>query len=202
MTMPSSGALNMGGTSSPVSVNFELGRASPYQQTVSMNDSVVRSLAGVSGTSGSTWSMNSLYGKSAVTISLSSVTSNEPFDATPFAGGEPSTATLSFLSNGTWSATLEASASKSGNWATPTTTGVGSGYWIRFTRTFFSGGAGNSATASTGWLQLNTTRSIDVTRTSGFGVTTADYTIEIATDSGGSNIVATASLITLTASMT
>jgi hypothetical protein len=202
MTMPSSGALNMGDTSSPVSVNFELGRASPYRQTVSMNDSVVRSLAGVSGTSGSTWSMNSLYGKSNVTVSLSSVTSNEPFDATPFAGGEPSTATLSFLSNGTWSATLEASASKSGNWATPTTTGVGSGYWIRFTRTFFSGGAGNSATASTGWLQLNTTRSVDVTRTSGFGVTTADYTIEIATDSGGSNIVATASLITLTASMT
>jgi hypothetical protein len=146
--------------------------------------------------------MNSLYGKSNVTVSLSSVTSNEPFDATPFAGGDPSTATLSFLSDGTWSATLEASASKSGNWATPTTTGVGSGYWIRFTRTFFSGGAGNSATASTGWLQLNTTQSIDVTRTSGFGVTTADYTIEIATDSGGSNIVATASLITLTASMT
>ena len=202
MTMPSSGVLNMGGTSSPVSVNFELGRASPYNQTVSMNDSVVRSLAGVSGTSGSTWSMNSLYGKSNVTVSLSSVTSNEPFDATPFAGGDPSTATLSFLSDGTWSATLEASASKSGNWATPTTTGVGSGYWIRFTRTFFSGGAGNSATASTGWLQLNTTQSIDVTRTSGFGVTTADYTIEIATDSGGSNIVATASLITLTASMT
>lgn len=202
MTMPSSGALNMGDTSSPVSVNFELGRASPYRQTVSMNDSVVRSLAGVSGTSGSTWSMNSLYGKSAVTVSLSSVTSNEPFDATPFAVGDPSSATLSFLSDGTWSATLEASASKSGNWATPTTTGVGSGYWIRFTRTFFSGGAGNSATASTGWLQLNTTQSIDVTRTSGFGVTTADYTIEIATDSGGSNIVATASLITLTASMT
>ena len=193
MTMPSSGPISLG------QANTELGFSATA--LISMNDAAVRSLAGVGG-SGTTWSMSSLYGKSAVTISLSSVTSNEPFDATPFAGGEPSTATLSFLSNGTWSATLEASASKSGNWATPTTTGVGSGYWIRFTRTFFSGGAGNSATASTGWLQLNTTRSIDVTRTSGFGVTTADYTIEIATDSGGSNIVATASLITLTASMT
>ena len=150
-------------------------------------------------------SFSDFYGKGpnpAVTISLSSVTSNEPFDATPFAGGEPSTAELNFLSNGTWSATLEASASKSGNWATPTTTSIGAGYWIRFTRTFFSGGAGNSATASTGWLQLNTTQGIFVSRTSGFGVTTADFTIEIATDSGGSNIVATASLITLTASMT
>jgi hypothetical protein len=138
----------------------------------------------------------------AVTISLASVTSNEPFAATPFAGGEPSIAELNFASNGTWLATLEASASKSGNWATPTTAGVGSGYWIRFTRTFFSGGAGNSATASTGWLQLNTTQGIFVSRTSGFGVTTADYTIEISTNSAGTNIVATASLITLTASMT
>ena len=56
MTMPSSGALNMGETTSPVSVNYELGKASPYKQTVSMNDSNVRTLAGVSSTSGSTWS--------------------------------------------------------------------------------------------------------------------------------------------------
>ena len=179
-------------------VNVELGLSATA--TISMNDAAVRTLFGVGG-SGTQISMSQGSGKSNITVSLSSVTSNEPFDATPPAGGEPSMAQLFFTSNGTWNATLEASASKSGNWGTPTTAGAGSGFWIRFTRTFFSGGAGNSATASTGWLQLNTTRSIDVTRTSGFGVTTADYTIEIATDSGGSNIVATASLITLTASM-
>ena len=193
MTMPSSGPISLG------QANTELGFSATA--LITMNDAALRSLAGVGG-SGTTWGMNSLYGKSAVTISLASVTSNEPFAATPFAGGEPSTAELNFASNGTWSATLEASASKSGNWATPTTTGVGSGYWIRFTRTFFSGGAGNSATASTGWLQLNTTQGIFVSRTSGFGVTTADFTIEISTNSAGTNIVATASLITLTASMT
>lgn len=78
MTMPSTGVLNMGGTSSPVSVNFELGNASPYQQTVSMNDAAVRTLAGVGG-SGTTWSMNSLYGKSsrvAVTVTISASTQN------------------------------------------------------------------------------------------------------------------------------
>jgi hypothetical protein len=196
MPLVTSGEISIGGTATNRSINVELGRAAGA--TSSLGETALRTLAGVS--SGAI-SMNNFYGKSNITVSLSSVTSNEPFDATPYAGGEPSTATLSFLSDGTWSATLEASASKSGNWGTPTTAGAGSGFWIRFTRTFFSGGAGNSATGSTGWLQLNTTRDILVERTSGFGVTTADYTIEIATDSGGSNIVATASLITLTASM-
>ena len=180
-------------------VNVELGLSATA--TISMNDAAVRTLFGVGG-SGTQISMSQGSGKSNITVSLSSVTSNEPFDATPPAGGEPSMAQLFFTSNGTWNATLEARASKSGNWGTPTTAGAGSGFWIRFTRTFFSGGAGNSATGSTGWLQLNVSRDILVERTSGFGVTTAEYTIEIATDSGGSNIVASADFITLTASMT
>ena len=61
MTMPSSGALNMGGTSSPVSVAQELGLS--LTATISMNDANVRTLAGVGG-SGTSWSMSSLYGKS------------------------------------------------------------------------------------------------------------------------------------------
>jgi len=61
MVMPASGPLNMGGTSSPVSVAQELGLS--LTATISMNDAAVRNLAGVGG-SGTTWSMNSLYGKS------------------------------------------------------------------------------------------------------------------------------------------
>ena len=61
MTMPASGVLNMGGTSSPVSVAQELGLS--LTATISMNDANVRTLAGVGG-SGTSWSMNSLYGKS------------------------------------------------------------------------------------------------------------------------------------------
>jgi hypothetical protein len=51
----------MGGTSSPVSVAYELGLG--LTSTISMNDAAVRTLAGVSG-SGTSWSMSSLYGKS------------------------------------------------------------------------------------------------------------------------------------------
>jgi hypothetical protein len=199
MPLVTSGEISIGGTATDRSINIELGRAAGA--TSNLNETALRTLAGIP-TSGSTISLASFYGKSNITVSLSSVTSNEPFDATPPAGGEPSMAQLFFTSNGTWNATLEASASKSGNWGTPTTTGAGSGFWIRFTRTFFSGGAGNSATGSTGWLQLNVSQDILVERTSGFGVTTAEYTIEIATDSGGSNIVASAAFITFTASMT
>jgi hypothetical protein len=60
MTMPSSGPLNMGGTSSPVSVAQELGLSLTAQ--ISMNDAAVRTLAGVAASGA--WSMNSLYGKS------------------------------------------------------------------------------------------------------------------------------------------
>ena len=62
MTMPSSGPLNMGGTTSPVSVASEL--ALGLTTTISMNQTNVRTLAGVSTTGGTSWSMNSLYGKS------------------------------------------------------------------------------------------------------------------------------------------
>jgi len=61
MTMPASGPLNMGGTTSPVSVAAELGLS--LTATISMNQANVRTLAGVGG-SGTTWSMSSLYGKS------------------------------------------------------------------------------------------------------------------------------------------
>jgi hypothetical protein len=50
----------MGGTSSPVSVAQELGLG--LTSTISMNQSNVRTLAGVGG-SGTAWSMSSLYGK-------------------------------------------------------------------------------------------------------------------------------------------
>lgn len=70
MTMPSSGALNMGGTTSPVSVASELGLG--LTSTISMNDTAVRNLAGVGG-SGTSWSMSSLYGKSNLfTFTISS----------------------------------------------------------------------------------------------------------------------------------
>jgi hypothetical protein len=63
MVMPASGAINLGGTASPVSVAQELSLG--LTTTISMNDTAVRALAGA-GASGTSWSMLSLYGKSSV----------------------------------------------------------------------------------------------------------------------------------------
>jgi len=187
MALPPSGS-----TISLSQVNTELGRSATA--TLDMNDSALRSLFQKTG-SGTTISMSDGWGKSAVTISLASVEANEPYEGLPPAGGEPGEANLNFNSNGTWNAYLGAGADKSGNWATPTTAGVGAGYWIRFTRTaFVPNGFGNNATGTTDWLQLNSGfgQGIFVTRTSGPGVTFATYTIQISTNNTGSNIVATA----------
>lgn len=57
--------------SGPISLydaNVELGR--PGGQAISMDDGGLRTLAGVGG-SGSLWGMNSLYGKSNVTVTIS-----------------------------------------------------------------------------------------------------------------------------------
>lgn len=111
----------------------------------------------------------------------------------PFIENEPYTINLDFDTNGTWTFYGFANGNTSGNWATPTTTGIGSSYWIRFTRTFFSGGFGNSATGSTGWQQLSTARTIAVS-TGGISGAQGDYTVEISSSSSGSPVLSTATL--------
>lgn len=83
------------------------------------------------------------------------------------------------------------------NWGTPTTAGAGNSYWVRAT---LSSGSTPSGTLNT-WLQLSTTRGWSVFRSSSsVGTTTSVLTIQIATDSGGSNIIDTAT-ITLVANI-
>jgi hypothetical protein len=198
MALVTTGEISIGGNATSGSlnrsINIELSRAAGA--TSNLNESALRTLAGIP-TSGSTISLASFYGKSSITISLASITSGEPFEGNALAPGEPCEVSLNFYSDGTWEASLEANGTASGNWATPTTTGVGSSYWIRFTRTFFSGGFGNSATGTTGWLQLNTARGVSVFNSGVDSSVSADYTIEISTNSSGTNIIATASFISL-----
>ena len=78
----------------------------------------------------------------------------------------------------------------SGNWGSPTTGGLGNSYWIRFTRTD-STLSGGISTGSTGWMSLDATRTISVVHAGASGgYIDSTYSVDIATDSGGSNIVA------------
>jgi hypothetical protein len=80
------------------------------------------------------------------------------------------------------------------NWTTPITAGIGSSYWIRFTQTGTFGGSSESGDGRGIWYQLSDIRSYGLYRTAN-GAGGRQYTVEIATDSGGSNIVASTSVI-------
>ena len=64
---------------------------------------------------------------------------------------------------------------------------TGGNFYIRFTRTLLSGSL-STATSSTGWLQLNTSRLVGVSGSVG-GV--AGYTIEISNNASGSTVLLT-----------
>jgi hypothetical protein len=121
---------------------------------------------------------------------------------------------LTLYTNGTWSvdSSLNGVVGSGNWWSAAPVTGIGNSYWVRFTLTSTSGSgdSGSNTTfwtlkpatsGSTAWLQLSSNQTIIV---SANAVTlsrnrTANYTVEIASDSGGTNIVST-STITLSAS--
>lgn len=70
------------------------------------------------------------------------------------------------------------------SWYTRVITGIGSGYWIRMTKN--SGDSPTSGTLNT-WQQLSSARTWEWDMANA----EANVKLEIATDSGGSNIVAT-----------
>lgn len=111
-------------------------------------------------------------------------------------------ATLDLNTDGTWEVTY-AGGPSSGTWGSNV---VGSNYWVKFTRTSetTSGVGGGSSTATTGWLNLGSQQTVTCLRsTSGVNPSsrTAVYTIEIATDASGTNIVSTTTGLTLVASL-
>jgi hypothetical protein len=179
MTMPASGPISLG------QANTELGFSATA--LISMNDAAVRTLAGVGG-SGTQWSMDSLYGKSARTFSLASLL--EIFgDAN--SGGTAYAEYRFAADGGILGGTSQDGTFAVGNWTTPITVGIGSSYWIRATQTASSGPGTNYGDSRGVWLQLDTGRTFGVSKTAN-GLSTRQYDFEIASDSGGSNIVATA----------
>jgi hypothetical protein len=111
-----------------------------------------------------------------------------------FSPSDPS-ASLNFGSNGTTSISGSGSLISSAipNWATPTTVGIGSSYWIRFTLSSTFGGGTDSGDAVGIWHSLSSARFRGVSRTS-LGSSTRTFTVQIASDAAGSTIVSTGTL--------
>lgn len=169
MTTPTSGAIAVS------NVSTELGRSSTA--TTSLGESAVRALAGILL---GPVALGDLYGKSNGGTLNPSASAMAPTSAI---------ATLTFGTDGTITIAGSGTSNQTAYWYKPATSGIGSSYWLRVTVN-----SGSSLTgSSTGtWLQLSTSRSFNLT-SSGNGVLSTNITIEIATDSGGSNIVASAS---------
>lgn len=196
MTTPS-------GTISMSQVNTELTYSS--SATITLNDTAVRTLAGKSS---GIISMFDLRGK---TYSTGPTSPPSPPPSPPPSGGGTVTyppyvtngliveGLYDSLSGGTsaqaglrWGSdgvisTFDSTAGYTsvGSWTSSST----SGFWIKLTRTSYSGpGAAAGSTATTGWLQLSSNREALITASSG---ASANYTAQIATDSAGSTVVST-----------
>jgi len=193
MTLASSGFISLGGSTANRSVNVELGN-SPTA-SITYPSAATRTLTGVS--SGALVLPNDFWGKSTVTVSLLFFEGASPFQAY-YVGSNPVYCYIELYPDGQTFGDYYPS-NITGNWAFPTTSGIGSSYWVRFTRTSTSGTGGGSM-ASTGWLPLSSTQPAYCYKTyPSPSPYTATYTIELSTDSSGSPVVATATGVTLEA---
>ena len=106
-------------------------------------------------------------------------------DSTP---GVSASAGLTFNSDGTVSYAATAndlSTPGSTSWYSPTVTGIGANYWVRFTATsgtFTTNGASTFTSLAS---------AVSVTKSASAGAASVTFTIEVASDSGGSTIVLT-----------
>lgn len=175
-------------------VNLELGKAATAQ--IGMNDTAVRTLAGKPA---GQISMQDLQNKSNITIVTSLAYSGNTYTAQDLSDGYAESQ-LQYNTDGTFAVQDIAPGATSlltGNWATPTTAGVGSGYWVRFTRSSATLPTGATATATTGWLQLSSQQAIVITQSNDTTTTrtaSATYTVELSNSSSGTNILATATI--------
>jgi hypothetical protein len=188
MPLASSGYIRMGGTDTDRSVNIQLGRAATA--TISFGEAAVRTLTGRS--TGSVILPNDFWGKPAgfTTVSLATLPSNS---FAFFTGDFTIECRLVLISDGVWEVLANNDSLNSGAWGTPTNSGAGANYWVRFTRTGYSPiNEPEKSTATTGWLNLGLDQSVSVyTYFDDISGSQAQYTIQIATDSGGANIIAT-----------
>ena len=74
------------------------------------------------------------------------------------------------------------------NWLTTYPTSAGSEFWVRFTRSGFTGTGNYTSSASTGWLQLDVSRFVEISATGLSNGTpstsSATYLVELSSDAG------------------
>ena len=70
------------------------------------------------------------------------------------------------------------------NWYTPTTTGIGTGYYVKFSKVSGDNADYNQAAD---WTEI--TSNFYIGYASGGGAKSGDWTVEIASDSGGTTVV-------------
>lgn len=107
-------------------------------------------------------------------------------------GSSPKFAIVSVLRNGTITSFGEDLSFATQYWHTSGQASIGDGFWVRFTRV--TGTASNYTGSTVGtWHQLSSTRTFGYDVPEGAGPHTGTYTIQIASDSGGTTIVSASS---------
>lgn len=192
MTLAASGEISIGGTSTNRSINLELGRA--QNATSSLGESALRTLAGVP--SGPVVLPNDFWGKSNRTFSLAGMTGM--FGDNPQFTPGNTYCYYTFYTDGD----LLGFASPSGpavvntDWTLPISAGIGSSYWVRWTIVSSAIGGPFSQVGTSGtWQQLSTARTFGLQSGNNnvLGTSEIESYFQIASDSSGTNIVATSS---------
>jgi hypothetical protein len=143
MTLNSSGPISLGGSTAGQSINLELGKSATA--TVSLNDTDVRTLAGVA--SGAIIVPTNFYGKSNVSITLGS------YSIADYTGGlSIAQAGYQLTSAGVENEIVGASTSFLGNWCTPSGQAVNYEVYVTVTGSPLTIGFINA------WTALSTTR--------------------------------------------
>ena len=166
MTLNSSGPISLGGSTAGQSINLELGKAATA--TVSLNDTDVRTLAGVA--SGAIIVPTNFYGKSAVTITISNQSISDLDASAAYAyyfltaGGQVEQSTQA---GGTGPTNLQ-------QWCTPTSQASNYEALITVTSGALSGGSGTGT-----WLALSTTRNWYVEEFTSGNTNICTFTVQI-----------------------
>jgi hypothetical protein len=147
---------------------------------------------GVSGipTTNSNISVNAFHGAARATTGPVSPLTGMNITAT-YGGAATMTDGVSIVTNGTIAGSGSLNYAGPANWYSPTTTGIGSSYWVKFTL--------NSGSAWAAGLVNNTIYALTASRTIQWSTTigttkTASVTVSIYSDSGGTTLVSSGTM--------